>query len=414
MFFVRGWAENSPLPRARLQGQNERLRSELLLAREELRLKDARMSRLSPARRPHYSSAERLEILLLAAARGWSIAETARRFLVTSATIADWKKRCDEEGADALVQVREPVNKFPDFVTALVQQCQALVPVAGRRKIADHLARAGLHLSASTIKRRLEARPVAPAPIPTVTPQGDDDTASTKSMPRTVVARHPHHVWGADLTLMSLGGGFAVPWWPFCCLPCWPFCWWLLLVVDHFSRAVVHVAVFAKQPSEAEVVAALEQAVQATGPPRHFVTDQGAQFQGAFRDFSARHGIRQRYGAIGKYGSIAMIERVNRTLKHEGLRHWLLPFRKPAMLRELELWRRWYNELRPHASHFGATPTEVLQARLPACGEARFEARERGGGRALLRARPGVRLELDVSYLEGRPHLPVVSLKQAA
>jgi transposase InsO family protein len=228
------------------------------------------------------------------------------------------------------------------------------------------------------------------------------------------VARHPHHVWGADLTLLPLAGGFAVPWWPFCCLPCWPFCWWVLLVVDHFSRAVVQVAVFAKQPSEAEVVAALEQAVQATGPPRHFITDRGAQFQGAFRAFCERHGIRQRYGAIGKYGSIAVVERVNRTLKHEGLRCWLLPFGKAAMLRELELWRRWYNEQRPYASHFGATPAEVLEGRLPACGEARFETRERGGGRVLLRARPAARLELDVSYSEGRPHLPVVSLRQAA
>jgi transposase-like protein len=128
VFFVRGWAENSPLPRARLQGQNERLKTELLLAQQELRLKDARMSRLPPARRPHYAPVERLEILMLAAARGWSIAETARKFLVTSATIADWKKRCDEEGADALVQIREPVNKFPDFITALVQQCKTLVP----------------------------------------------------------------------------------------------------------------------------------------------------------------------------------------------------------------------------------------------------------------------------------------------
>lgn len=156
---------------------------------------------------------------------------------------------------------------------------------------------------------------------------------------------------------------------------------------------------------------ALEQAVQATGPP---VTDQGVQFQGAFRAFCERYGVRLRYGAIGKYGSIAVVERVNRTLKHEGLGRWLLPFGKAAMLHELELWQRWYNEQRPRASHFGATPAEVLGQRRPASGDPRFETREQGGGRALLRARPGVRLDLDVSRLEGRPHLPVVSLRQAA
>ena len=113
-------------------------------------------------------------------------------------------------------------------------------------------------------------------------------------------------------------------------------------------------------------------------------------------------------------GSITVVERVNRTLKHEGLRRWLLSFGKAAMLRELELWQRWYNQLRPHASLFGATPGEVLEGRLAACGEARFEVRERGGGRAVLRARPGVTLGLDVSHLEGRAHLPIVYLRQAA
>ena len=41
------------------------------------------MSRLMSARRPHHAPVERLEILTLAAAQGWSMAETGRRFLVT-------------------------------------------------------------------------------------------------------------------------------------------------------------------------------------------------------------------------------------------------------------------------------------------------------------------------------------------
>jgi hypothetical protein len=84
------------------------------------------------------------------------------------------------------------------------------------------------------------------------------------------------------------------------------------------------------------------------------------------------------------------------------------------MLRELKLWQRWYSDLRPYASLFGATPSEVLEGRLPACSQGRFESRERGGGRALLREQPGVRVVLAVSYREGRLHLPVVSLRQAA
>ena len=54
-------------------------------------------------------------MLELRAARGWSLQQTADTFLVTAATIASWMKRVDEEGPDALVQLREPVNKFPEF-----------------------------------------------------------------------------------------------------------------------------------------------------------------------------------------------------------------------------------------------------------------------------------------------------------
>ena len=83
---------------------------------EELRIKDARMKRLSAQRRPHYPPVERLAILELRAARAWSQAETARRLFVTPLTVASWTQRLDDEGPDALVQVREPMNRFPELV----------------------------------------------------------------------------------------------------------------------------------------------------------------------------------------------------------------------------------------------------------------------------------------------------------
>jgi hypothetical protein len=47
---------------------------------------------------------ERLAILQLRAAQGWSAAQTAKRFLVQPATIASWMKRIDEGGKGALLQ----------------------------------------------------------------------------------------------------------------------------------------------------------------------------------------------------------------------------------------------------------------------------------------------------------------------
>jgi hypothetical protein len=111
---TRSWAANSWNARVRLNCENDRLRQELALLREETRIKDARMMRIPAQRRPHYAPIERLAILELRAARGWSLAQTAERLLVTPATAASWMSRLDEGGPRAILQIRGPVNKFPD------------------------------------------------------------------------------------------------------------------------------------------------------------------------------------------------------------------------------------------------------------------------------------------------------------
>jgi predicted ATPase len=102
--------------RVRLQAALDRAHQEIALLREALRIKDARMAQIAPLRRPHDPPAERMAILELRAARGWSLEETADAFQLTAPTIASWMQRIDEAGADAWVQIRVPVNKFPDFL----------------------------------------------------------------------------------------------------------------------------------------------------------------------------------------------------------------------------------------------------------------------------------------------------------
>ena len=89
-------------------------------------------------------------------ARNWSLVQTAKAFLVTSATISSWLRRLDEEGPDALVQLQQPVNRFPDFIAYTVQTLKRLCPMMGKKKIAETLARAGLHLGTTTIGRMLK------------------------------------------------------------------------------------------------------------------------------------------------------------------------------------------------------------------------------------------------------------------
>ena len=90
------------------------------------------MIRIQPQQRPHYLPTERMIILELKAAGGWSLKQTAKAFLVTPATIASWMRRLDEEGPEALVQTPVPVNHFPDYVRYVVQRLKMLCPDAGQ------------------------------------------------------------------------------------------------------------------------------------------------------------------------------------------------------------------------------------------------------------------------------------------
>jgi hypothetical protein len=115
---------------------------------------------------PHYSPTERMAILELMAAHGWSKAEAGRHFLVTDDTVASWSGRIEEDELGALVKSTVPVNKFPDFVAAMVIKLKTLFPMMGRRRIAGFLTRAGLHIAATTVRRMLNRKPAQPSRPP--------------------------------------------------------------------------------------------------------------------------------------------------------------------------------------------------------------------------------------------------------
>ena len=122
---------------------------------------------------------------------GWNVAQTARRFEVTSATIGNWQRRLDEKGSDALVQMRTPVNRFPDFVAALVQELKRTVPTMGTRRIANTLARAGLHLAKTSVERLAGRKLPAPSTPPAApTTKGEGKAAASPTSGRIVTARY--------------------------------------------------------------------------------------------------------------------------------------------------------------------------------------------------------------------------------
>ena len=409
--------ENGPLVSARQAARVARLEFRVGILQEELRIKDARLARIAPQKRPHYPPSERLAILQLRAAAGWNAAETARRFGLSAGTIASWTRRIDDAGPDALVQTKTPVNRFPDFVRELVGGLKPSLPGAGRRRVAAVLARAGLHLAPTTIRRILQMRSKLPPPAPSSGVPGAKSASATGAAKRVVTARYPHHVWHVDLSVVPTAFGFWVPWLPRSFALGWPFSYWIGVVLDHSSRAVVATLVVKTQPNAHLVCAMLDRAVAEAGKkPRHIISDQGAQFQNDYLAWCARNGALPRFGAIGQSGSIAVIERFFRSIKYEFLRCILVPWALPEMSLELDAYVRWYNTERPHSSLGGATPAERLKGGLAACELPGIEARTRyplerttGPPRERLRGK----VAAVVTHVEGRSLLPIIELRAA-
>ncbi len=194
------------------------------------------------------------------------------------------------------------------------------------------------------------------------------------------------------------------------------------MAVDHASRLVVGFAVFAQRPTSFQVYSFLGRAIAKVGSrPRVIITDQGKEFSSAYKSWCRRRGIRPRYGAVGKSGSIAIVERFIRSMKSECTRRIIMPFRLAAIRHELGCYATWYNEHRPHTAPGGRTPLEVYRELPPANEAPRFEPRTRWPRKARcaapaapVKGRRGVRMTLMLSRFENRPHLPVVELRRAA
>ena len=420
---VRAGFEHSPDPRAQLVAEPDAAREQCAVLAAQCRLLRARLSRVPALRRPQYEPCARLAILTLRRHAGWSAARAASELLVTPKTVASWTARLDEQGPDALVAPRRPVNTFGDAAVELMHHLHETAPSLGRCKKADVLLRAGLHLAASTVRRMLERpRPKPPTSLPPEPESpGPDDAkrdAATPA-PRVVKAERPHHVWHVDLTTIPIGPpgrGCWTPWWPFSIVLCWLLSWHLVLVLDHFTRSLLAFRLVRREPSSSDVCAALDDAVLHAGTaPNHLISDQGSQFQSDYRAWCELHGAKPRYGAVGQHGSIAIIERFILSLKQEFLRRIHVPSTESRMLEAMAAYQRWYKEHRPHASLDGRTPREMLEGAPPPRERARIDPRARypiGRGPPARRARGP--LELVVDDVGGFRELPVIRLRQAA
>jgi transposase InsO family protein len=353
--------------------------------REAVEIHGSRWDNKLPERQgPHYAPEARFRIVRLRTLLGLSAAETARLFRVSTTTVLRWEEEAragsEHDTVGSLLKPVPPVRRYADVVRHLVQT-MPLVGFPGDRSIALHLGRVGWKLSRRSVQRMRHEKPVQPTEAPTT------------ERPRAVRAKYPKHVWMLDLT--EIPGFLRL------------FSFKLAVVLDVFSRAPLAARVFFQEPSGRDIAKLLTRTARSFGPPRRSVSDQGAQLKSdAFRDALARLGIKQRYGAIGRTGSIAIIERFFRTLKTTARLCWRPPFLRRDLEHRLALAFRYYLWLRPHQRLAGATPGEIYLGRKPAPAAV-----------PLPRGRPGERHAVsvvpEVRYLDPDRRLPDLVRKAA-
>jgi transposase InsO family protein len=299
------------------------------------RLLRERLEKLPERRRPYYTPEARFAIPDLKKRNGWSAEDTARRFALSPNTIYNWLSRVSDESetVGSLVAPTPPVRRIADVVHELVRSLDRL-GFGGSEKLAQVLARTGYRLSARSVGR-FRKEIAGPAPSPAVPSSG-----------RVLRAKFPNHIFMADVT--EIPSRFRL------------FGFHLAVVLDVFSRMPLAWEIFYFKPTARQMARLFQSAVRRFGKPRYFVSDHGTEFRGkTFRRYLGAIGVKHRFGAVGRTGSIAIIERFWRKLK-DGLRaRYSAP---PLILAQLEhrvrLELLYYAYFRPHQALDGATPSE--------------------------------------------------------
>lgn len=233
-----------------------------------------------------------------------------------------------------------------------------------------------------------------------------------------------------DLTVVPTNSGMHTLCKPHSLPQVWPYCWWCAVVIDHFSRKVMGIAAFHSPPKSADIVNMLNKIISGVGKkPKYFISDKGMQFyppksskkpeEHPYRKFLKSQGIKPRYGAIGKYGSIAIMERFMKTFKKECTRRIIVPMNISQMREEIVLFAEWYNEYRPHSAFMKKqNKCEVMGPRTPQEVYDNFEILNRVNSPPSKKNTPHncdlPPMQINLSYSHGRKHLPIIEIKQIA
>ncbi len=279
--------------------------------------------------------------------------EVARDYEVSRRWVQKLVARYEEEGEAAF----EPRSRRPRFSPRQLDEQLEGEIVTLRKSLADQ----GLDAGAATIAYHLaKARGTSPSPATiwrVLSRRGfvrPEPHKAPKSSYVRFAADLPNERWQADVTHVPLKSGALVE---------------VLNQLDDHSRYLVG-SDAAVAFNALSVVESFEKAGETYGFPAKYLTDNAAVFTGAYRGrgwvalerLCISMGIGLRHSKPYHPQTCGKVERFHQTLKK-----WLANQEPPRSIAELQAqldtFREYYNDVRPHRGIGRRTPAEAFSAR---------------------------------------------------
>ena len=222
-------------------------------------------------------------------------------------------------------------------VVAQMRELAAQYPRYGYRTVQLLLARQGVSMSAARTHRLWRS---AGLQVPRKRPR----KRVAKGRPRPTPPNSPNHVWAIDFVFDTLADGRS--------LKC-------LTVVDEWTRECLAIDV-GSGIRGARVIEVLARLVSLRGAPRYLRCDNGPEFVSrALLRWMTKEGIETAFIDPGKPWQNGTNESFNGRFRDGCLSMEWFRSRTEAKA-VIETWRKHYNEVRPHSSLGGMTPTEFM------------------------------------------------------
>ena len=322
-----------------------------------------RLMDTAPRHRAHYSPQDRSIIMSLAAEKCWSAKEIAAALGIDPSTARLWLHEWRSQPDSTLFTGKCAWNFYDDALKDLVHRISALFPETeiGARTIANHILKAAIATSRSTVQRYLKqpaprANPIADGSVPKILAR-DSSTAVSPSEPQSETSgqiesfhvlkpTRINHVWHVDFSTIK------VFWFTF----------WTIVILDGFSRKLLAMKVSAASYTTASSLDVLKATLAQYGAPRFIITDHGSQFRETFAELvrGLSLGIDVVRGPARHPEFNGKVERLFRTLKlWQRVACALCVPNHDCIQRYLDRFRDWYNLHRVHQGIHGRTPEEA-------------------------------------------------------